>query len=280
MRVIAKGAQSLNDILKDPLGFLGNFLGCLKLGFTQFFNNIGTHLLSGLQAWLFGQLEGTGIEMPKDFSFKSMLKLVFQILGITVDMILEILEEVTGRKGLKAKIEKVIGAISNAWEWFEKLLSQGEEGESIWDRLASAIGSLWDMILDGVIGWIETEIVKKALAWVATKLDPTGVMAIITTILDVFTLVEAIMEKAAEILGMIERVLDGIADIIAGVLAAGAKVLEFALAAAIPVAMAILSAIVGLDGVVDKVKEVIQDLREKVRAGIKRVMTRDRKSVV
>lgn len=273
MRVIAKAAQNLSDILQDPLGFLGNFIRALKLGFEQFFNNIGTHLLSGLQAWLFSKLEGSGIEMPQDFSFKSMLKLAFQILGITVDMLLRILEEVTGKKGLKAKIERVIGAISNAWAWFEALLNQGEEGGSIWDRLGNAIGSIWDMILDGVVSWLENTIIVRALAWVATKLDPTGVMAVITTIIDVFNVFQAIMDKAREILEMIERVLDGLGDLIKGIIAAAANVLERALAAAIPVAMAILSALFGLDGVVDKVKEVIKKLREKVEAGIKKVMT-------
>ncbi|MBL7816711.1 MAG: DUF4157 domain-containing protein [Saprospiraceae bacterium] len=272
-RVIAKAAQNLSDILDDPLGFLGNFLKSLKLGFEQFFNNFGTHLLSGLQAWLLGKLEGTGIEMPKDFSFKSMLKLAFDILGITVDMLLRNLEEVTGKKGLKAKIERVIGAISKAFEWFEKLMSQGEEGGSFWDRLESAIGNIWDTILDTVAGWLEQTIVVKALAWIASKLDPTGIMAIITTIMDVFNVIQAIAEKAREILEIIEKVLDGIGDLIKGIIAAAANILERALAAAIPVAMAVLSAIVGLDGVVDQVKEAITKLREKVEAGVKRVMT-------
>ncbi|HNP83884.1 MAG TPA: DUF4157 domain-containing protein [Nitrospira sp.] len=272
-RVIAKGAQALGDILNDPLGFLGNFLQAMKLGLEGFFNNIGTHLLGGLQAWLFSQLEGTGIEMPQDFSFKSMLKLVFQVLGITVDMLLEILEEVTGRKGLKAKVQKVIGAISNAWDWFQKLIAESKEGESLWDRLSNAVGSIWDFILDGVVGWLEQTIVKRALAWVAKKLDPTGVMAVITTIIDVFALVEAIMSKAREIFEMIERVLDRIGEIIKGIIPAAAEVLERALAAAIPVAMAILAAVVGLDGAVDTVKEEIEKLRQKVRDGIKRVMT-------
>ncbi|MBK8565141.1 MAG: DUF4157 domain-containing protein [Saprospiraceae bacterium] len=273
MRVIAKGAQSLSDILADPLGFLGNFIRALKVGFEQFFGNIGTHLLSGLQSWLFSKLEGTGIEMPQDFSFRSMLKLAFEILGITVDMLLRILEEVTGKRGLKAKIERVIGAISRAWDWFEALMNQGEEGGSIWDRLSSAIGSIWDMILDGVVGWLEDTIVVRALAWVASKLDPTGVMAVITTVIDVFNIFQAIMDKAREILEMIERVLDGIGDLIKGIIAAAANVLERALAAAIPVAMAILSALFGLDGVVDKVKDVIKELRQKVEDGIRRVMT-------
>lgn len=272
-RVIAKGAQALGDILNDPLGFLGNFLRAMKLGLEKFFNNIGTHLLGGLQAWLFGQLEGTGIEMPKDISFKSMLKLVFQVLGITVDMLLEVLEEVTGKKGLKARIQRVIGAISNAWDWFQKLIGESKEGESLWDRLSNAVGSIWDFILDGVVGWLERTVVVRALAWIAKKLDPTGVMAVITTIIDVFALFEAILSKAKEIFQMIERVLDRIGEIIKGILPAAVEVIERALAAAIPVAMAILAAVVGLDGAVDTLKDEIQKLRQKVRDGIKRVMT-------
>lgn len=275
-RVIAKGAQALSDILGDPFGFLGNFLKSLKLGFEQFFGNIGTHLLSGLQAWLLGKLEGTGIEIPKEFTFKSMFKLAFQILGITVDKLLTILEEVTGKKGLKQKVEKVIGYVSSAWDWFQRLMGKGEEdgdGGSFWQRLENAVGSIWDMILDGVIGWISTTIVAKALAWVAKKLDPTGVMAIITTVIDIFAILEAIMEKAKEILEMIEKVLDGISDIIKGIIATGAEVFERALAAGIPVALAIMSSLFDLDGVVDKVKEVIQNLQKKVENGIRKVMT-------
>ncbi|MCX7099068.1 MAG: DUF4157 domain-containing protein [Methylococcales bacterium] len=272
-RVIAKGAQALGDILNDPLGFLGNLLRAMKLGLERFFNNIGKHLLGGLQAWLFSQLEGTDIEMPQDISFKSMLKLAFQVLGITVDMLLEILEEVTGKKGLKAKIQRIIGAISNAWDWFQKLITESKEGESFWDRLSNAVGSIWDFILDGIVGWLEQTVVKRAMAWVAKKLDPTGVMAVITTVIDVFALVEAIMSKAKEIFEMIERVLDRIGDIIKGILPAAAEVLERALAAAIPVAMAILAAVVGLDGAVDAIKDEIEKLRKKVRDGIKQVMT-------
>ncbi|KAA6439398.1 DUF4157 domain-containing protein [Dyadobacter flavalbus] len=271
-RVIAKAAQSLSDIMADPLGFLGHFISALKLGFEQFFNQLGTHLLSGLQAWLLSKLEGTGIEMPKDFSFMSMLKLAFQILGITVDMLLKQLEEVTGKKGLKQKIENYIGVISDAWEWFQKLMNQGPEGGSIWDKLEAAVGSIWDMVLDGIIGWLEETIVVKALAWIAQKLDPTGVMAVITTVIDVFVVFKAVVEKAREILEMIERVLDDIGSLIMGIIDKAAVVLETAIASAIPVAMAIMSSLFGLNGVVDKVKEVIQELRQKVENGIRKVM--------
>jgi phage-related protein len=272
-KVIAKAAQSLSDLLDDPLGFLMHFVEALKLGFGQFFDKIGSYLLSGLQAWLFGKLEGTGIEMPKDFSFKSMLKFALEVLGITVDMLLTKLEEVTGKKGLKAKIEKVIGVVSKAFDWLEKLFAQDESGGSFWDRLENAIGNIWDFLLDAVVGWLEKTIVVKALAWVASKLDPTGIMAVITTIIDVYNVVSAIMEKAKEIFEMIDKVLDGFADLIKGVIGAAATIFEKALGAAVPVVMAILSSLFGLDDVVDEVKEAIKRLRKKVEDGVKKIMT-------
>jgi len=271
-KVIAKAAQSLSDLLDDPLGFLTNFIHALKQGFEQFFDKIGSYLLSGLQAWLLGKLEGTGIDIPTEFTFKSMLKLAFQVLGITVDMLLEQLEEVTGKKGLKAKIEKAIGVISNAFEWLEKLMSKGEEGGSFWDRLESSIGSIWDFVLDAVVGWLEKTIVVKALAWVASKLDPTGIMAVITTIIDVYNVISAIIEKAKEIFEMLDKVLDGFADLIKGVLDAAATVFEKALGAAIPVVMAILASLFGLDDAADEVKKAIEKLRVKVKEGVKKVL--------
>ena len=267
--VISKAAQNLIDILEDPLGFLGNFIQALKTGFNQFFGNIWTHLLSGMQAWLFGQLQGTGIEQPTDFSFKSMLKLAFEILGITIDMIATQIQKVFPEKrGLKAKILTWAARFAKVWDFFVGLLSEDEEGGTVWDRLEKKIGNIWDMILDGVAGWLESTIVKKALAWVATKLDPTGVMAVITTIIDVFNVIQAVADKAREILEIINGVLDGIADLIKGVIAAAADFFEKALAAAIPVVLTILAYLFGLDGAVDKIKEVIKDLREKVEQAV------------
>jgi hypothetical protein len=272
-KVIAKAAKSLGDLLNDPLGFLVNFIHALKLGFQQFFGKIGTYLLSGLQAWLFGQLKGTGIEMPTEFSFKSMLRFAFQVLGITVDMLLDQLEEVTGKKGLKVKIERYIGVISNAFEWLEKLMAKDEKGGSFRDKLENAVGNIWDIVLDAVVGWLEKTIVGKALAWVTEKLDPTGVMAVITTIIDVYNVMSSVIQKAKEIFEMIDKVLDGLAGLIKGVIAAAATVFEKALGAAIPVVMAMLSSLFGLDDVVDKVKDVIENLRQKIKNGVKQILT-------
>ncbi|MDZ7695033.1 MAG: hypothetical protein U5K69_28600 [Balneolaceae bacterium] len=81
--IFQKTAGVITLIQKDPIGFIKNLLRGVKQGFMQFFNNIGSHLLSGLTDWLFGQLDKAGIKPPPDLSLSSIFGLVLQILGIT-----------------------------------------------------------------------------------------------------------------------------------------------------------------------------------------------------
>ncbi len=53
---LARAAAAIGDIIKDPIGFLGNLIGAVKGGINKFFANIGAHLKKGLMGWLFGQL--------------------------------------------------------------------------------------------------------------------------------------------------------------------------------------------------------------------------------
>src|SRR5207245_10538813 len=83
MGMLKQGKSALDLIVADPIGFLKNLLNAIKKGISQFVDNIWTHLKAGFMAWLFGSLAEMGIEMPKDFSLGSILKLVLQVLGLT-----------------------------------------------------------------------------------------------------------------------------------------------------------------------------------------------------
>ena len=83
MAVIKKGEAAIKLVLADPIGFLGNLLGALSLGFNMFVDNITTHLKKGFMEWLFGSLAATGIAIPSDLSLGSILKLVLSVLGLT-----------------------------------------------------------------------------------------------------------------------------------------------------------------------------------------------------
>ena len=52
MSVLAKVADVVGQIIKDPIGFLGNLIAGLKQGFENFGANILTHLKTGFIGWL------------------------------------------------------------------------------------------------------------------------------------------------------------------------------------------------------------------------------------
>src|SRR5205807_2322305 len=83
MNMLQEGRAALDLIIADPIGFLKNLLTAIKQGLNQFIDHIWEHLKEGFMAWLFGSLGEAGIEVPKDFSLGSILKLVLSVLGLT-----------------------------------------------------------------------------------------------------------------------------------------------------------------------------------------------------
>ncbi|MEH2032172.1 MAG: DUF4157 domain-containing protein [Nostoc sp.] len=87
LKVLARVASVIPQILKDPIGFFKNLVKAIKQGFENFVKNIAQHLKEGLITWLTGTLAGTGIEMPKTFDLPGIFSLVTQVLGLTPETI-------------------------------------------------------------------------------------------------------------------------------------------------------------------------------------------------
>ena len=90
--IFDKAATAFDLIINDPFGFLSNILVAIKLGFLNFFGNIGIHLLGGVVDWLFGGLREMGIEKPKDLSSRSIFGLILDILGLSLETVFKRLE--------------------------------------------------------------------------------------------------------------------------------------------------------------------------------------------
>ena len=71
-------------------------------GFTGFFSNIGSHLLTGFTNWLFATVREAGINPPADFSLRSVLGFVLEVLGLTRDAIFARLRAASIRPSLLA----------------------------------------------------------------------------------------------------------------------------------------------------------------------------------
>ena len=111
VQVAAKAESVVDQILQDPIGFLGNLVGAVKQGFQQFVGNILKHMAQGLMGWLLGELADAGITMPESFDLKGILSLVAQILGLTWANIRARAAAMLGEE-VVAMIEQGVGGLS------------------------------------------------------------------------------------------------------------------------------------------------------------------------
>jgi hypothetical protein len=259
--IVANVAAAITDIQRDPVGFLVNLLEALKLGLTGFFDHIVTYLVQGLSAWLFRGLGQVGITIPPDLSLQSILGLVLQVLGLTVEHLWSKLGEHIGPERV-ALIRGALDRLGEAWAFIVDVQQRGLV--AVWEYISSQLGNLWDTLLGMAQEWIMTTIVTNVTARLLSLLDPTGVMAVVNSFVAFFNAVQSAIEYLRDILEIVNRYVSTLAQIAAGNINPGAQTLEQGLAAAIPIAIGFLANQVGIGNIPEKIVEIIGRLRELV----------------
>ena len=265
VQVLAKAARAIGDILTNPIGFLLNLLRAAKAGFLLFFSNIGTHLLGGVTGWLFGQLQEAGIRPPADFSLRSILGFVLEVLGLTVENIFRRLAERVGPE-VVARLRRMLDLATGVWRFVSVLATEGVAG--LWRELQERLSGLWDQVLQGVGGWITEVVIARAQRWLTALLDPTGIMAVVNSLVALYNAIESFFQYLREMLEIVSRVLDGVLDIARGSIDTAAGFLENALGRAMPVAIGFLAHQLGLDGLGRRIAEMLERVQTRVNAAI------------
>jgi|GEM_PF-2805280 len=263
--IISNAMQAITAIKQDPVGFLLNMLGAVKLGFQNFFANILTYLGRGLVDWLFRGLREAGVEPPADFSLGSVLEFVLEVLGVTMDRIWSKLAERIGQENVD-RIRGAIDRLTGIWNFVADVRERGVG--AIWEYIQGQITGLWDMVLAKAREWVMERVINRATRWLLSLLDPTGVMAVINGFSAFISAVKSAGEYAVDILRIVNDYVSTIASVARGELAAGAAKLEQGLANAIPVAIGFLANQFGLGNIGEKIKGIV----EKVRGVVDRAM--------
>jgi hypothetical protein len=256
LNVLARAAAVIGTIISDPIGFLGNLVSGVMMGLENFMANLGQHLKKGLMEWLFGALGEAGIEMPDSFDFKGILSLILQILGLTYANIRARAVNIVG--------EAVVKRIEQTVEIFKILMTEGPVG--LWNMIQEQVGNLKDMVLDGIESFIKEKVLIAGITWIISLLNPAA--AFIKACKAIYDIVMFFVQRGSQILALVNAVLDSVTAIAQGALSAAAAAVENALAKAIPVAIAFLASLLGLGGISDKIRAII----EKVRAPVNRAI--------
>ena len=246
----------IGDIIADPIGFLGNLISGIKAGLSQFVGNIAGHLQQGLMGWLTGALGGAGIELPKSFDIKSIFTLVLQVLGLTYANIRQRVVKQVG--------EKVVQKLEQTVDIFKVLVTEGIGG--LWRFVQDRLGDLYDTVVGGIKDFIIEKVIKAGITWLIAFMNPAA--AFIKACKAIYDIIMFLIERGSEIMAFVNSVLDSIAAVAKGNIGAMAAKIEDALAKALPLLISFLASLLGLGGISEKVRSLIQKVQAPINKAI------------
>ncbi len=294
MGILNKAGETIKQIFSDPIGFLSNLASAVKLGLDNFIGNIVTHLQNGFIAWLTGSLGEVGITLPEKFDLQGIFQLALQVLGVSMDQIkgkvtallgfdifaiidqVKQVGEIYKEGGLKALAQYGLGQligedqaqlIFDLIEGVQAIIA-GDWGK-VWELVKLHLTTLKDMVIGKIKDFLVEKVIKAGITWIVSMLNPAG--AIVRAIKGIYDIIMFFVERGQQIMALVSAVTDSIAAIATGNLGAAADKVEQSLAKGIPVAIGFLSSLLGLGGITEKVKSVIESVRTTVDNAINAV---------
>ncbi|MEE3850396.1 hypothetical protein VZC37_08620 [Gordonia sp. LSe1-13] len=260
MNTLARVAHVVGDIIKHPVRFLGNLIDGVKGGILRFKENILDHLRKGLMNWLFGALAEGGVELPDSFDLKGIVKLLASIFGLTWRNIRTRLVKQIG--------EPATGAVEKGVDVFRTIATAGVAG--LWQLLVDKLGDIKEMILEHVKDFVVTRVITAGITWLIGLLNPAA--AFIKACKLIYDIVMFLVNNAERILAFVNTVIDSAADIVRGNVSGVVAKIEDALGQMVPVLIGFLASVIGLGGIGQKIRSIIDRLRKPVTKALDAVI--------
>ena len=169
-----------------------------------------------------------------------------QVLGLTYDNIRARAVQIVG--------EPVVNALEQAAEIFKILITEGPAG--LWNWIKDKVGDLKAMVLDGIKNFIMEKVIIAGITWIIGLFNPAS--AFIKACKAIYDIVMFFVTRGSQILTLVNAVIDSITAIAQGSLSVAANAVENALARAIPVVIGFLASLLGLGGISEKIRSIIE----------------------
>lgn len=278
-RLAQKAAKYAEAIIDDPITFFGNLADGIGQGFTNFKNNIDKHLIKGVLEWLTGSMAGSEIVLPKELNFEGITSLVLQILGITMKKIKDLVIGVIGKERfefIEKGVDATLAAGNKILNIFKILNEKGLAG--LWEFIMEEFDNLKEMLIENVKTFVMETIAMKAMEYLLSLLIPGAGFIRAAQLLIKF--VVTLFQKAAQIIKILDGILDTFGDILNKNLGAVVAKVESVLSGFLSLAISFLAAVLGLDGIVGKVQKFIQQkIRPKIDQVLKNIANKIKKVV-
>jgi hypothetical protein len=254
--ILSRVAGIIGDILSDPGGFVHTLVEGAKQGFANFRDRIGEHLKEAVFHWVFGELNQTGIELPKQFDAKGIFGFIASILGLTY-------------ANIRARAVRMVGeptarALEAGAEIFRTLMTGGLAG--LWDLLSDKLDTIKEQAIDFLKELLITKVIKAGVVWVLSLFNP--VSGFIKACKAIYDIVMFFVERAAQIVELVNAILDGLEAVVAGNVAAVAKRVEDALASGLSLVIGQLASLLGLSNMGAAIRSTIERIQAPINKAI------------
>lgn len=254
--IAVRAAGVVDKILDDPIRFLKHLVTGVKMGLQAFVSNFMTHLKNGLFTWMFGTLSAAGIHLPERFDAKGIFGLIASVLGLTY-------ANIRARAVLQLG-EPMVARLEAVAEVFRVLIAEGPMG--LWNMLLDKLEQLKEQVLAQIREMLLVQVIKAGIVWLIGLLNPAS--AFIKACKAIYDVVMFFVEKGKQIADFVNAVLDSLGAIASGQLAGVAKMVEGALANAVPVVIGFLASLLGLGGLSEKIKGIAAKIQAPVNKAI------------
>jgi len=262
-RLVNKIKTVIGQIADDPVTFANNLMDSLGKGFDLFIDHFTTHLKEGFIAWITSGFSAVGVQLPPDFSVKSMITFFLQLMGISWERIRKLVAKQIGEENVE-HIEKAFGLIA-------ELVKKGPEGIIEFIKDVFNPDTLLSQIIDAVIDFVVKLLIERVAIELLKLFNPVG--AILKAIEAIYGICKWIFENAAKIFTLVETIVNGVADIMSGNIGGMAKTVEKALTMLIAPIIDFLAELIGLGGLPDKVAGLIKGFQDWIEGILDKAIT-------
>ena len=268
VEVVKKAATAWDVVLDNPIAFIKNCVRAVGHGFHLFGQRLRYHLTAGVEGWLLGPLAEKGIEPPKSWTEpRDLFGFALQVLGLTIEHMIELMK----KRFDPTKIEKIrvwAGRMGIAWNWIKEILNPDKSPAEIAKGLFDQAVDFGKAILAGIVEWIAGQVAIEVAIMGAAAAASAGLSEIADIARRIYKAINSLARYMNQVLPVISRVLDSVVQIAAGLIEPAGQLFESALHGAMPVVIGFLADQVGLGGVGEEIRSIIESLRSRVDIAI------------
>ena len=265
LSTIATKAMAAWDVVsKKPIEFIKNTVRAIGHGFKLMWANLWENLKFGLQGWLFGELQDKKINPPASWTNpKDLFFFALEVMGLTVEHMWELLAKRFDEKKVQA-FRKRLGQVLKVLDWINKSIdttkSPKENAEGIWQQ-AKDFGM---SILTGIAEWVAAKVAEELAILAAAAAASGGLSEVVDIVRRIYKALVTAKRYMRRILDMVNQGLDNVLDIAGGNVEKVGAVFEKIMKMGMPVIIGFLAEQVGLGGVGEALRGIVDALRARV----------------